>query len=126
VVWSRPRIRHSNMKLRCSKCPPGFGVWRKCTEKLDTECKPCNAGSYSPHHSYHTPCWVCSRCGPGLFEAHPCHPEADTICDDCHRTGVSPNKDFLTKCINKNSTQLIWTKGASEIIKTRRKKLNTF
>lgn len=98
-VWGRPRLRHSHRKLRCSKCPPGWGVSRRCTDKMDTQCSPCREGSYSPHHSYHTPCWVCSRCGPGLFEAHPCHPAGDTICDDCNRSGVYPNTDFLFKCL---------------------------
>ncbi|PNF18366.1 hypothetical protein B7P43_G13577, partial [Cryptotermes secundus] len=103
-AWTRPRLRHSHRKLRCSKCPPGWGVLQMCTDKTDTECGPCDTGSYSPHHSYHTPCWVCSRCGPGLFEAHPCHPSADTVCDDCFRSGVSHNKDFIFKC-RQNATE---------------------
>jgi hypothetical protein len=108
-VWGRPRLRHSHRKLRCSKCPPGWGVVRRCTEQADTDCSPCGTGLYSPHHSFHTPCWVCSRCGPGLFEAHPCHPEGDTVCDDCLRSGVSPNTDFLFKC-HQNVTQGLLTR----------------
>ncbi|XP_069679180.1 tumor necrosis factor receptor superfamily member 14-like [Periplaneta americana] len=120
-VWSRPRLRHSHRKLRCSKCPPGWGVYRKCTELTDTACTPCEPGSYSPHHSYHTPCWVCSRCGPGLFEAHPCHPAGDTVCDDCNRSGVVPNSDFLFKC-RQNVTEddfirgkVRWTQAANRL-----------
>lgn len=86
-VWqmAESRIRHRSRDLQCTLCPPGWGVIRPCSFSADTLCSPCGLGSYSPHHSYHTPCWPCSHCGPGLYQAHSCTSSTDTVCDSCQR-----------------------------------------
>lgn len=66
----------------------------------DTVCEKCEPGRYSPHHSFHNPCWLCSRCGDDLYEAHPCTPYSDTICDSCHTYEGPHNEDFMRKCTN--------------------------
>lgn len=47
----------------CSRCPPGFGVARRCTAVRDTVCHSCPAGYYAPGYSRRHSCWPCSRCG---------------------------------------------------------------
>lgn len=86
-IWQMAecRMRHRSPDLHCTLCPPGWGVSRPCSSSTDTLCSPCDLGSYSPHHSYHAPCWTCSHCGPGLYEAHACTSNKDTVCDSCQR-----------------------------------------
>lgn len=47
----------------CSRCPPGFGVTRRCTLVQDTVCHSCPPGYYAPSYSRKHACWPCSRCG---------------------------------------------------------------
>ena len=47
----------------CSRCPPGFGVARRCTLVQDTVCHSCPQGYYAPSYSRKHACWPCSRCG---------------------------------------------------------------
>jgi len=88
------------MNLRCSKCPPGFGVVRPCSPEADTECGECAPGSYSSHNSATEQCFICSRCGPGLYEAHPCAGRTDTVCDRCATIKGPHNRDFFARHCN--------------------------
>jgi hypothetical protein len=47
----------------CSRCPPGFGVARRCTLVQDTVCHSCPSTYYSPSYSKKHACWPCSKCG---------------------------------------------------------------
>ena len=53
----------------CSRCPPGFGVTRRCTLVQDTVCHSCPPGYFAPTYSRKHACWPCSRCG----NANPIH-----------------------------------------------------
>lgn len=47
----------------CSRCPPGFGVARRCTLVQDTVCHSCPPSYYAPSYSRRHACWPCSKCG---------------------------------------------------------------
>lgn len=58
------RLRHRYPQHGlCSRCPPGFGVARRCTPVRDTVCRSCPPGYYAPGYSRKHSCWPCSRCG---------------------------------------------------------------
>lgn len=102
------RLRHGdwlgaqrNGDGRCARCPPGWGVERRCGAGRDTACSPCRPGeSFAAHHSARATCLLCARCGPGLFAAHACTPTRDTVCAACYppppRHGR--NDDYRRRC----------------------------
>ncbi|XP_046454642.1 uncharacterized protein LOC124202347 isoform X2 [Daphnia pulex] len=67
----------------CSRCPPGFGVARRCTLVQDTVCHSCPPSYYAPSYSRRHACWPCSKCGEGLYEVQPCTGTSDTVCQAC-------------------------------------------
>ncbi|KAI9553402.1 hypothetical protein GHT06_021305 [Daphnia sinensis] len=67
----------------CSRCPPGFGVARRCTLVRDTVCHSCPQSYYAPSYSRKHACWPCSKCGEGLYEVQPCTGTSDTVCEAC-------------------------------------------
>ncbi|XP_057378396.1 uncharacterized protein LOC130700370 isoform X1 [Daphnia carinata] len=70
----------------CSRCPPGFGVARRCTLVRDTVCHSCPQSYYAPSYSRKHACWPCSKCGEGLYEVQPCTGTSDTVCEACHNS----------------------------------------
>nr|CAH0101185.1 unnamed protein product [Daphnia galeata] len=72
----------------CSRCPPGFGVARRCTLVQDTVCHSCPSTYYSPSYSKKHACWPCSKCGEGLYEVQPCTGTSDTVCQACLRSSA--------------------------------------
>lgn len=73
----------------CSRCPPGFGVARRCTLVRDTVCHSCPQSYYAPSYSRKHACWPCSKCGKSAhhiwhFALHKRWEEVDFIFFNAH------------------------------------------
>ncbi|TNN08705.1 Tumor necrosis factor receptor superfamily member 16 [Schistosoma japonicum] len=84
----------------CRKCEPGTGMLRLCSNKEDTQCRPCKPGfEFSPIRSATKKCLQCRRCE----ELHPlaktrteCTPITDTICQ-CEKLYYMSEKEQTCK-----------------------------
>ncbi|CAM1295915.1 Uncharacterised protein g1409 [Pycnogonum litorale] len=110
------RLHHRHGKGRCTRCPVGWGVIKRCDHRLnqDTLCAPCAPNTYSGHHSFKRGCYQCSRCGVGLYIAHACTSTKDTVCDSCLTVKGPKNEDFIAKCMNRTHRLKIEEKSMME------------
>lgn len=68
-------------------CNPGFGVTRKAEGYSDTECAPCQNGTFSNVSSDTEPCKDWQSCGRSQLQIRPGTDRADVVCVRKRRKG---------------------------------------
>ncbi|XP_072464555.1 tumor necrosis factor receptor superfamily member 4 isoform X2 [Notamacropus eugenii] len=87
------RNSYSSAGKCCQYCKPGFEMVSRCTDKEDTQCKPCAKRLFNDGFNYHL-CQSCTQCnvGSGSQIFKNCTSSSDTVCQ-C-TPGTQPVETF--------------------------------
>ncbi|XP_013401406.1 uncharacterized protein LOC106167231 [Lingula anatina] len=99
---------NTQTRQRCSKCPPGYGAEKKCTNTQDTFCVPCKTGTFSKTYSRNQPCQKCSeKCTSRHFIHKQCTKTRDVICARCDVYDGDITEDFKRSCKKEAETSFL-------------------
>ncbi|XP_075699102.1 tumor necrosis factor receptor superfamily member 3 isoform X2 [Rhinoderma darwinii] len=97
VSCSKIQYTNEGINKCCSRCPPGHYLKERCTLLSDTQCLPCDNGTFAAKWNYATTCRRCYPCSQNLVEKEPCSATQATVCG-CPDGYVCTQHDALDLC----------------------------
>ncbi|XP_066539198.1 tumor necrosis factor receptor superfamily member 1B [Hoplias malabaricus] len=82
----------------CKKCQPGEFMLQRCSEKDETQCKPCGTDYYIDYYNVERSCEMCSRCTKmNMIKIKECTSKSNTVCG-CSN-GYKCNNEQCDECV---------------------------
>ncbi|XP_041130572.1 tumor necrosis factor receptor superfamily member 1B isoform X2 [Polyodon spathula] len=90
-----------DLKLCCSRCPPGTHQGAVCSMASDTQCKPCRERTYTSIWNYSPQCFRCPgacREEDGMVESSPCTLFSPRLCECVEGMFCVLRRDSIPSC----------------------------